>query len=409
MKTVFLAVITAALALAQITTINASDTVANSRTTINNNFGQTVIGATNLTTAGAVPYVSASGTVNQDPTKLFWDSSNKRLGVGTGSPASTIDVQATKATAVVKSTDAGAANGPSLSITKGDSGQQASFMLFDGATQKWNVMAASASNDLQFWRGGQGTPSFTILSSNGNVGIGTSSPTGRLHVYSSGSDESLFQSTASQRLYVQRATNGDYGALIFKTTNASAPNWVVGYQNEAAGYFAIGGSPDSGTAPKLVITGTGNVGIGTTSPAVPLDVNGAIQGPKIRLTPEGGYAVLFTAAEALSQGEIVYFAQGGTADNVSKAPAGNEMPVGVVYASAAQGASVWVVTTGRVKVLPEAGITAAMGYVLYVGATAGRAGQSATAPANDHWKEVGHWAATGSGAGALTYALVHFN
>lgn len=40
-------------------------------------------GVGNLTTVGAVPYVSATGTINQDASVLFWDASNDRLGVGT--------------------------------------------------------------------------------------------------------------------------------------------------------------------------------------------------------------------------------------------------------------------------------------------------------------------------------------
>lgn len=45
-----------------------------------------VAGSASLTTAGAVPYVSAPGTLNQDPTALFWDAANNRLGIGTNTP-----------------------------------------------------------------------------------------------------------------------------------------------------------------------------------------------------------------------------------------------------------------------------------------------------------------------------------
>ena len=49
--------------------------------------GGAVGGASNLTTVGAIPYVSAAGILNQDPTALFWDAANNRLGVGTASPS----------------------------------------------------------------------------------------------------------------------------------------------------------------------------------------------------------------------------------------------------------------------------------------------------------------------------------
>ena len=44
--------------------------------------GGEVGGASNLTTVGAIPYVSAAGTLNQDPTALFWDAANDRATFG---------------------------------------------------------------------------------------------------------------------------------------------------------------------------------------------------------------------------------------------------------------------------------------------------------------------------------------
>ena len=52
-----------------------------------------VSGGTNLTTVGAVPYVSATGVLNQDATVFFWDAANNRLGIGTNAPATSITVQ----------------------------------------------------------------------------------------------------------------------------------------------------------------------------------------------------------------------------------------------------------------------------------------------------------------------------
>jgi len=49
-------------------------------------------GVGNLTTVGAVPYVSATGTLNQDPTVFFWDATNNRLGIGTATPTVPLEV-----------------------------------------------------------------------------------------------------------------------------------------------------------------------------------------------------------------------------------------------------------------------------------------------------------------------------
>lgn len=139
-------------------------------------------------------------------------------------------------------------------------------------------------------------------------------------------------------------------------------------------------------------------------------VEGTIQSLKAKITPEGGYAILLTAGETLSKGNVVYIA---TADeNCYKTPTSGEaqsMPIGVVYADATATNPVWVVVTGRCEVLPVSTITAVRGNVLYTGGEAGRVDQSSTVPVNEHWRECGHWLKSGSGNGALTFASVHFN
>lgn len=128
-----------------------------------------------------------------------------------------------------------------------------------------------------------------------------------------------------------------------------------------------------------------------------------------------GRAIQLVAGEALSRGNIVCIKQtGGVDGQVFKVPITgneNEMPIGVVYADAALGAAVTVVVNGIAYVLPESTVTAARGNVLFTSTTeAGRATQSATGGATTaHWRECGHWLDTGSGAGALCRAILHFN
>jgi hypothetical protein len=50
-----------------------------------------VTGGSNLTTTKNVPYISASGTLNQDANTLCIDSTNHRVGIGTCSPAQFFD------------------------------------------------------------------------------------------------------------------------------------------------------------------------------------------------------------------------------------------------------------------------------------------------------------------------------
>lgn len=55
-----------------------------------------VRGASALTTLGAVPFVTATiGVVTQDGVNFVWDNTNKRLGIGTATPRTKLDVTGT--------------------------------------------------------------------------------------------------------------------------------------------------------------------------------------------------------------------------------------------------------------------------------------------------------------------------
>lgn len=109
------------------------------------------------------------------------------------------------------------------------------------------------------------------ITSSGNVGIGTTSPSNKLHVLSSISDWG-FRSENTKSLMVSSHGDG-YGMAIESASNTSSI-----YLLKVAG----GNGTSIGTNEYFRITGTGNVGIGTTSPATKLDVAGAI-------TASGGF------------------------------------------------------------------------------------------------------------------------
>ena len=130
------------------------------------------------------------------------------------------------------------------------------------------------------------------------------------------------------------------------------------------------------------------------------------------ITPLGGVAIKVVAGETLYEGEVVYIKITSGADGkVWKAPLDSDMPVGIVYQDAAANANCWIVVSGIAYVLPTAGVTAARGNVIYCSAsTAGRVDQATTVPAiTTHVREVGHFLDTGSGNGAKTRAIIHWN
>ena len=58
---------------------------------VNGSISATSIGLTGLT-AGSVPFITGSGTLAQDNSNLFWDNTNKRLGIGTASPSQKLTI-----------------------------------------------------------------------------------------------------------------------------------------------------------------------------------------------------------------------------------------------------------------------------------------------------------------------------
>ncbi len=128
----------------------------------------------------------------------------------------------------------------------------------------------SVNNSLMI--GPSDTAKMTILTS-GNVGIGTTSPTANLHVVRSAASTASFDSAGSSTYSSVDISKGGtaYGTFV---SYASDNNFYIS-SRQALGKLVMSGGTGSGS--HMTIDSTGNVGIGTTSPTVALDVNGAIK------------------------------------------------------------------------------------------------------------------------------------
>ena len=175
------------------------------------------------------------------------------VGVGTSSPAVKLDV-------------AGNATVQNGVLTVGKDTIYDAF-INTPESMYFNVDSDANSTGNRFvWgtdrAGNTGGTEWMRLDSSGNLGIGTTSPSGRLHVNSTGAAIAYIQSTL--------AAGNTNVETRYISTNRS---WGVG-QNiiQTSSIFEI--ADITANATRLAITSSGNVGIGTNNPSAKLQVTG---------------------------------------------------------------------------------------------------------------------------------------
>lgn len=271
------------------------------------------------------PSTAAGGSTYSTPALLI--NSSRNVGIGTTSPAGKLDVQASSGAGL----SAYFRGGTYSDIAYATGIRFVVPPSTNNANRQFRFQSGDASLTIQGIDGSGANTSDTNLllqPNGGNVGIGTSSPSSLLDIETSSqtAEISLNQTGASGRDYRLGSTGSGYGSvgnfIIYDATagaerfrinnngnlaitagkyinfngNATAAEYSIEAATNASPYdFRFIGSSDSVTNrnfsfgyytsnsnsstwnPKVTINSyTGNVGIGTISPAQKLDVNGSI-------------------------------------------------------------------------------------------------------------------------------------
>jgi hypothetical protein len=219
------------------------------------------------------------------PLDALYLDNNGRVGIGTTTPSGPIHIVST---ATPPGGLAGAQNGLLLG-SYGETGY------------KW-VQSYAAS--------------LALNPAGNNVGVGTSSPTHRLHVYG----EARFRSNTATNLLLSGSAPDDSFIDFIKDSNTTPAARIAfdGFADQAIHRaflrFLTRGAADSSLVERMTITDSGDVGIGTNSPSAKLDVvksAGGESAARFRQSSAGVHTGI-TIDGLSGQDAIVYFAENGT-------------------------------------------------------------------------------------------------
>lgn len=213
-----------------------------------------------------------SNLVNAAPTALDTLAELSAALNNDASFATTVTNSLAGKLALTGGTLSGALNGTSASFSGAISGTSGSFNGNVRAVNLYNLYKSdnttlggqfaydSSLNQLYIWNNvstgyfsiyTNGTERFTVLS-NGNIGMGTNSPTAKLHIYSS-----------DQNMASSGATSYTYAKLRIEPFNTSSVGVSFGLISPNVNYIQTGYS-DGSSSPLVLNPYGGNVGIGTS-------------------------------------------------------------------------------------------------------------------------------------------------
>jgi len=199
--------------------------------------GSTTKNLANFANNNDVSFYESTGTTP----KFFWDASAESLGIGT----STLTSNAIIKEVAVRSS---ATNGiSSYTLTTSDNSLGGCVALSSYLDENALIFGVQSG----FTEGGSSLPTERMrIDSSGNVGIGTSSPSRKLHVDSGTTDTvALFESSGDAYAYLVVKDSGSSGGAFF---GANGTSTIIG---------------TDGSTERMRIDASGNVGIGVVPSA----------------------------------------------------------------------------------------------------------------------------------------------
>jgi hypothetical protein len=223
------------------------------------------------TDSGGAPRV----TIDTYLGEAFAVTNNNRVGIGTGAPSKKLHVSTgdTNVAALFENTSS---NGTVAEFLTSGDGRKLTVqpdhifsngILYFGSGSYTNIYRAATHT---FQEDASNTEIMRITGN--NVGIGTSSPQGNLHV------EGAAGVSGGGIIYVTDADNGSTASDALQISKSGDTAFI--YNRETSGNLQLGAG---GNANHMIVRTDGKIGIGTTSPSTKLEVSGD-NGTAIRIT-----------------------------------------------------------------------------------------------------------------------------
>jgi hypothetical protein len=191
------------------------------------------------------------------------------VGIGTTSPSSKLHVSSSgETTLIIDSTSAGTAR---INLTGAGGGAGAITSTVGGL-----YVYASGANPITFNTNGSER---LRVESNGNVGIGTTSPFTKLHVAGGSDYNTTFSSDSNRAGWVINGpgTATPRASALVISSDSSFRLGTLSYYHIVMNTDGSTQIYDSGGGAATTFAATGNVGIGTTAPYEKLDIVGNIR------------------------------------------------------------------------------------------------------------------------------------
>jgi hypothetical protein len=263
--------------------------------------------------------VSIPNGLNFDSNTFVIDATNNRVGVGTASPSERLEVSGNLAfstDATIRRTTSDGADNSYVAVTGGGAlstarGSQVVSFGNEHATDagKLNLWSGNVANSEVVLNAYSSSSIIKMLTNNaermritstGNVGIGTSSPSAKLDVvYATGNASTILTASA----------NGTRSTAIYSSNSSGGTNcqlYVGAYGFDGIGaIYTFTNHPltfaTNNAAPQLTLNTSGNLGLGVTPSAWR-------SAEKVLQLPDG---VFYTGSNYVAMGQNYYIPTGG--------------------------------------------------------------------------------------------------